>query len=157
MDVSISMRGKTAYHCRLAAAALVLSAADRGVGVGICFFNGAHLLRKYGKSYDEAVGDIASVVFAGGTGLADALEASLKSGEYGSVYVITDTEVEDEKERERVRRLLSAMAKRSELTVYALEKARGQSSWIRGDWSVEVVEMGREFTERPFLTHQRIY
>jgi Mg-chelatase subunit ChlD len=157
MDVSSSMRGRAAYYCRLAATALVLSAADRGMGVSVCFFNGAHLLRKYGRSYDEAIGDIASVVFMGGTGLADALDASLRSGDYSSVYVITDTEVEDQRERERALRLLSAMARKSEVTVYALEKARGQSSWIRGDWNVEVVEMGREFTERPFLVRQRIY
>ena len=157
MDVSSSMRGRAAYHCRLAATALVLSAAERGMGVSICFFNGAHLLRKYGRSYDEAIGDIASVVFMGGTGLADALDASLRSGDYSAVYVITDTEVEDQRERERALRLLSAMAGKSEVTVYALEKARGQSSWIRGDWNVEVVEMGREFTERPFLMRQRIY
>jgi len=157
MDVSSSMRGRAAYHCRLAATALVLSAAERGMGVSICFFNGAHLLRKYGRSYDEAIGDIASVVFMGGTGLADALDASLRSGDYSAVYVITDTEVEDQRERERALRLLSAMARKSEITVYALEKARGQSSWIRGNWNVEVVEMGREFTERPFLVHQRIY
>jgi hypothetical protein len=157
VDVSSSMRGRTAYYCRLAAAALVLSAADRGMGVSVCFFNGAHLLRKYGRSYDEAISDIASVVFMGGTGLADALDASLRSGEYGSVYVITDTEIEDQKERERTLRLLSAMARKSGVVVYALEKVRGQSSWMRGDWNVEVVEMGREFTERPFLMRQRIY
>lgn len=157
MDISSSMRGRAAYYCRLAAAALVLSAADRGMGVSVCFFNGAHLIRKYGRSYDEAIGDIASVVFMGGTGLADALDASLRSGDYSAVYVITDTEVEDQRERERVLRLLSAMARKSEVTVYALEKARGQSSWMRGDWNVEVVEMGREFTERPFLMHQKIY
>ncbi len=157
MDVSTSMRGRSAYHCRLAAAAIVFASVESGMNVSVCFFNGSHLLKRYGRNPEGAIEDIASVVFGGGTALGDALEACLRVGEFDSVHVITDTEIDDVNERKRVLNLLSTFAKRADVTVYALEQRPGQSSWMRGEWALEVVRMGEEFTDRPFMRHKKLY
>jgi len=154
MDVSSSMKGMPAYYCRLAAAAILTVSADMGMDVSICFFNGTNLLKRYGRSYDEALDDISSVVFEGNTRLGDALEVCLNS-EYTSVHVITDADIDEQPERERILHLLSTIKSRAELTVYALLR-RGQDSWLNGDY-VERVYMGEEFTERPFTRHQKLY
>jgi hypothetical protein len=148
------MKGMPAYYCRLAAAAILTVSADMGMDVSICFFNGTNLLKRYGRSYDEALDDISSVVFEGNTRLGDALEVCL-NGEYTSVHVITDADIDEQPERERILHLLSTIKSRAELTVYALLR-RGQDSWLNGDY-VERVYMGEEFTERPFTRHQKLY